>query len=466
MSDIRRTLYRELFQFFATPRVYRGRSVTSSARDLPRPLARSIVHFYHLLQSSRIALLDDELSDQLALSIATWFASIWEPLDEDEIDDRSRERALRRIITPLADHLNEAIPTLVRAHVQCHGVFGVPATWNVFDRAWEELSWDQIIAARETAGEAHGLERMCALVVRGTYDRPRRLVWRTQTVWQTETHEEEAGYGVITGMRGSSGVQLARPDELALLSAAETEDLFARKLADRSVLTLAAQRTRVHSRKVKREEWRQVTAPVLPGPLYLCLDTSGSMRGMPEAISRAAVVTMIREAVPSGRPLTVAAAQDRLSVVRIGVPPDSQRETQSPTIPSAPLIAGAPGHLSETELADVAELFRVPLSGGADISPALEYALATIEADHSHDDASVADILIVTDIRFPRIGSNHLHRVEALQKTGALRLQVLSISELPIEDPMNVFDVRWHYQLNSVDPQDSPGITSDSFRLV
>ena len=69
-------IYRELFQFF-TASAESGRPRESTAIDLPRPLARSLVHLYGLLRRETISAIDTDLADQIAHSLAHWFTSIW-----------------------------------------------------------------------------------------------------------------------------------------------------------------------------------------------------------------------------------------------------------------------------------------------------------------------------------------------------------------------------------------------------
>jgi hypothetical protein len=51
----------------------------------------------------------------------------------------------------------------------------------------------------------------------------------------------------------------------------------------------------------------------------------------------------------------------------------------------------------------------------------------------------------VSDIRFPKVGPNHLNRIYRLQSRGWARIHALTINREPIHDPLNVFDYRWHY---------------------
>jgi uncharacterized protein with von Willebrand factor type A (vWA) domain len=371
--------------------------------------------------------------------------------------ETSRERAIRLVATPLADHLNEVIPPIAAADDRCRSVFHRPGTWEIFEDSWRAVSWTAITAANEILDSDSEMQRLTESIVRGP------LVDETKTFRrQVETLVRrrelfDRGYGTVTGMRGQSGVELALPGELALLATPETEDVFSRKLADQGVLALANDRVGVRESVHSVMEWREVAVPVQLGPVFVCIDTSGSMAGIAERVAGAVLLGLVRASLPDHRQIEITATRDGLSRVSIpsipgdgAIPPDSNSpdnerlhdgfDPELATIPGS-LPGISPSRIHERALRALNRLLDRPTSSGSDVDPALEVALEAI----SGLDRKVADLVIISDMRFPRIGPHHRSRLGELQRAGMVRSHAVTIGEKPMQDPLNTFDQLLHY---------------------
>jgi uncharacterized protein with von Willebrand factor type A (vWA) domain len=113
-------------------------------------------------------------------------------------------------------------------------------------------------------------------------------------------------------------------------------------------------------------------APLARGPILLCLDTSGSMRGAPENIAKAVALAVLRTARAAGR--------------------------------GCRLIAfGGPGELISHDLGDGPDGFQALLDlmgqafdGGTDLQSPIEHAVAAVHSARWRS----ADLLIVSDGEF------------------------------------------------------------------
>src|SRR5690606_9820024 len=77
------------------------------------------------------------------------------------------------------------------------------------------------------------------------------------------------------------------PSELALLADPETSILFDLKYVESRLMCFdmqGIQRVQQHHHK---EELRSVEEAAKQGPMVICVDTSGSMSGMPETVAKA-----------------------------------------------------------------------------------------------------------------------------------------------------------------------------------
>ena len=497
-GQIRSIIYRELFYFFTSRRAD-GRPGVASARDLPRPLSRSLVHLYSLGRKRTIGLVDTDLADQIASALSQWSAELWAELDrstapgddaqwdrtapfDDQIaaartrwpehesrwhrietryraahgdagrravshefeeaaggldktrHERSQERALRLVATPLADHLNEVIPRLAAAQDACRRNFLRACSWNLFDDSWRTPDWTVFDRARAVLERDPGLASLSQTIVRGAVGGEPRTVWRTVRTTETVRREVDIGLGDVLGVSGRGDIRSALGSELGLLAWPETEDLFARKLAEREVMALEYERAEIQTTERERRERVQRPAPIRPGPVIVCVDTSGSMQGLPEGVARAISLGLVREAIQHRRDLRLLAIQRGMKEVHV---PGGERAAASHDTNDT-VVGQAPSRVDESVLRELQAFLSAPMGGGSDISPTLAAALRHLP----RADDEVADVLMVSDIRFPKIGPAHLRTMYTLQQRGVARFHALTINTLPIEDPLNLFDYR------------------------
>ncbi len=160
------------------------------------------------------------------------------------------------------------------------------------------------------------------------------------------------------------------------------------------------------------------------------------MRGLPEDVARALIVGIVRNALPARR--SVVALATRSSLRSFTMEP-TIGTTDEDTV-SGPVEAGSPARIEERAIRNLVRFLESHASGGADVSPALDEAFRRIDTEHG----VVNDIVIVSDMRFPRIGPTQRVRLDELQRRGTVHAHAVTIGESPMSDPLNTFDYRWH----------------------
>ncbi|MFP4329686.1 MAG: vWA domain-containing protein [Spirochaetaceae bacterium] len=170
-----------------------------------------------------------------------------------------------------------------------------------------------------------------------------------------------------------------------------------------------------------------------PPPISLVLDTSGSMRGEGERVSRALLFGLLVHAGGLGRPVRLLYAGSRIQ--QVAFPPEN---------PDLPTL--------------VSELDHAFASGGSPI-PALREALK--DAVRRRED--LAEILLVTDSREPRLSQVAEEQLTLLRSRSSLILHGLTVGELPLINENNLFDYTWHYASSRTL---RPGIASEQFKQL
>lgn len=449
MDQLERAVYRELYRFLApTGSVPRGPFRSASAVDLPRPLARGLGHLYSLLHHEALNACDEYRADRSARVVACALREEWErvrgPATMDSRDVPTEvERQLRRRITPLAEQLNDTLPKMAQADRRCRRVFGHPGAWDPLDDSWTHLEWSMLEEVADYAAALAGSERILASILpyrAGPAPGPAPAPEPRRTVASVQPPRPR--------LVASGSAVGALPSELALLAHPETEDLFAHKLAENGVLALRLPASSVHSVPSAGPAERSSPYGSIDQPLYVCVDTSGSMTGRKQMLALALVLVLARRALERGHRMLVLAATDRLRVLDL-----DGRHAQEP--PAGPSSSGSvqtgqraaleqPLHIEPTVVRSLHRFLSGFGNGGDDVDPALREALKRIRVEPD----SRGDILLLSDTRLPRIHPQHRLSLEQLRNSGRLSFHAVSFIGEILEDPLNVLDSRW-----SIDPE-------------
>ena len=211
--------------------------------------------------------------------------------------------------------------------------------------------------------------------------------------------------GAIVGVRFSAQPERMLASEAVMLRHPVWRKLWRARHAEARLLSWETEARLVDWRPDPQATWRGPATDAAPqpqdrGPLILCLDTSGSMRGAPENIAKAVVVAALRTAHDTGR--------------------------------ACQLIAfGGPGELLERELGRgpeglqaVLDLMGQAFDGGTDVQGPIERAIERV-----HEAAwRQADLLIVSDGEFGCVPQT-LARLDQARATLGLRVQGVLVGD-------------------------------------
>lgn len=194
-----------------------------------------------------------------------------------------------RVAAALAEHLAvaEAAAAAWDAVEQCEEMLAAVSA------LLPGLGWDFSTGAL-TRTLMHHLHRLSALL--GKLPVLQRIVdelGRMEAHTRTRATREHGGRDTVTGVYVGGELAEVLPCELALLGQPETEDLFYQRLVEHRLLCLEHQGAAMHSE----------SATETRGPILACVDTSGSMQGAPEAVAKALVLAVVRQARARQRPV-------------------------------------------------------------------------------------------------------------------------------------------------------------------
>ena len=226
--------------------------------------------------------------------------------------------------------------------------------------------------------------------------------------------------GEITGVRFSSQPERMLASEAVMLHHPVLRKLWRARHAEARLLSWQTEAVLVDWRPDPEAALQRPPRPPVPqalsrGPIIICLDTSGSMRGAPEHIAKATVIAALRAAH---------AAQRACRLIAFGGP-DELLERD--------LGRGGAG------LQALLNLMEQAFDGGTDIQTPIERA---IEVVHEARWAS-ADLLIVSDGEFGCVPAT-LARLDDARARLGLRVQGVLVGDRETMGLLEVCDaIHW-----------------------
>jgi uncharacterized protein with von Willebrand factor type A (vWA) domain/MoxR-like ATPase len=259
--------------------------------------------------------------------------------------------------------------------------------FGIDDGIWSHTGWQQIPALQR---ELRDLPELVQLV-RNLGRRP--TVENSDRIhkFKPRKADPDGGLGAefdpklrdsVSGITLSASLSEMLPSEAVLLrgSSPVLRNLFLAKWAESKLLSYelsgfvdipSVPRTRPLRRK------RLPSAP--GGPIIVCLDTSWSMSGSRETLSKAVVLACVTQAHQQGRECQVVAFSTERQVIESGV------------------ITADPNGIRR-----LLEFLSYSFGGGTDVTGALKFAISSLDENGLKDDLlSAADILLVTDGEIP-----------------------------------------------------------------
>lgn len=359
------------------------------------------------------------------------------------------EQVVRTLLWHL-DRLVDLQPRLSRAEALAQVSDEFRAAWKLQTRGLEpdlvllreladgaHLQWDNLrgqlssrewTAARRAADRLQSLPEIAALIQRLGRSEPRPTAPRaapkqpddpTQTPLRAVTTRIPNAPGELTGIRFSASIERMLAGEAVLLHHPLGRRLWRARHAEGRLLAHDSEAVLIDWRADPLAERRGAAArPAADererGPIVLCLDTSGSMRGAPEQVAKAVTIAALR----------VAHAEQR----------------------GCKLIAfGGPGELLERDLhgpgglQSLLELMGQAFDGGTDVQTPIETAI-----DRVHESAwASADLLIVSDGEFGCV-PHTLTRLDQARRELGLRVQGVLVGDRETMGMLDVCDaIHW-----------------------
>ena len=189
----------------------------------------------------------------------------------------------------------------------------------------------------------------------------------------------------IDGVIAGDDLSAMLPTEVALLADEKVEDLFYQRYATKK-LQLFSGKSKLITKK-RKEITKKPTPRLTEGPIIVCIDTSGSMNGRKEKLSKGLLMQLLETAKRKKRKCFLVTYSVRARAMEIT-------------------------HPSQWE--QVRKFLEECFCGGTDCEDMLKHVLKALD----EKDFEMADVLVISDFEFPYPSKDTIKNIVKVQSEG------------------------------------------------
>lgn len=217
----------------------------------------------------------------------------------------------------------------------------------------------------------------------------------------------------IVGIHPSDDLNRLLPNETLFLAYPELEVIFYKHLIDKRLMNYRMQGKSRTLRKVRAQAADPSSLDMEKGPFIICIDASGSMKGLPEQSAKAMAYALMQIALAEDRDCFVVLFSTQAIVYEL---------------------------TRQDGLREASDFLSYTFHGGTDLDLAMEKAIEQMNGERYKN----ADLIVLSDFIAPKQNEEILQQVQAL-KERKNRFHAVTLSRYGNPELMSMFDHCWHY---------------------
>jgi uncharacterized protein with von Willebrand factor type A (vWA) domain len=314
------------------------------------------------------------------------------------------------------EELYQKIETLKRLHALLFpdSSAAVGRLWDMNKGKWEELDFSVIYHYAELLENDPKLRELCENLGRTQIA---EIAYEEETFTEIQyipdMDSEYSQKAEIAGIRQSDDLDSMVPSEIAFMADAQTESVFLKKYTEKKLLTYEYQTKMFASREVRTKS-KRLKAKEYKGPFIICLDTSGSMHGIPETAAKTLCFGLLKIALRDRRSCYLISFSTDIEILDVSNINDNIE----------PLIA----------------FLAMAFHGGTDASTAMVESLRMLETDSFRK----ADIIVISDFIMDTFDAELLQKIENAKKHNTV-FHSLAIGKSANKNALKCFNYVWRY---------------------
>lgn len=296
---------------------------------------------------------------------------------------------------------------------EINGILG--RLWSMGKGKWDKINFDAIRKYSERLKNDSSITKLAEMLGK-MHNGETEIIDEdfVNTKKRSEWIPERATKSDLIGIRESDDLSSVLFSEIALLSDKKLESVFLKKFTDKKLQTFEYEgRTKIYieeefidSRKKEIESEK--------GPFILCIDTSGSMNGVPEEVAKALTLAITKIAIRDNRKCFLISFSSEIETLNLTDP--------------------------KTAMIDLIPFLSHSFNGGTDAEPAMLEALRMLKTK----DYKKADVIMVSDFVMDSFGSGLSLAIKSAKKNKT-KFHSLVIDDSHNKKVIESFDTNWIY---------------------
>jgi uncharacterized protein with von Willebrand factor type A (vWA) domain len=174
--------------------------------------------------------------------------------------------------------------------------------WDMSRGRWQNINFDVLKKYAELLRRDASLQELAEMLGRMRQSEQEfEEELSRDIVIKPEWKLTHAGKAELVGIHESDDISNMLPTEASLLGDETTELVFYKKFAEKKLQTFQYQAKVLSWREEEIQNKRQKEKEEEKGPFIICVDTSGSMHGTPEAVAKTLCFALLKTAVRDNR---------------------------------------------------------------------------------------------------------------------------------------------------------------------
>jgi uncharacterized protein with von Willebrand factor type A (vWA) domain len=293
--------------------------------------------------------------------------------------------------------------------------------WDMSQGRWKKASFDILKKYAELLKRDKSVQELAEMLGRmrqAEKEFEEELFASNQL--KTEWKVEHASKADLIGIHESDDLSSLLPSEVALLGDSNLQSLFYKKFVEKKLQTFEYQAKVLSYSEEEFLDKRQKEKEEAKGPFIICVDTSGSMHGTPETVSKMLCFAILKLAIRENRKCYLISFSTGIQTINLTDLNNS--------------------------LDKILEFLSMSFHGGTDASPAMNEALRMLGTD----DYKKADVIVVSDFVMPSFGETTKKQI-VVAKENKTKFHSLVIGSSQNKNVIQEFDNNWLYDSSKPD---------------
>ena len=280
-----------------------------------------------------------------------------------------------------------------------------------------------------------GIKKLCDLMGRiKRHEKSKRQEIIQKTILIKHPITDENSKEEIVGLTFGRDLENVLPSELALLADEDTATLFDLKFVENRLMCFKMEGLRQVDEEIEKLEQITVEEEKPGGPIIICVDTSGSMRGTPENIAKA--LTLV---------LTSQAFSQKRDCLLINFSTDIETFTMT----------------DDMGMQQLFNFLQKSFHGGTDVAPAFKHALTMMQKEKFEK----ADLLVISDFVMHGLEKKITDDIQKM-KEKKNRFFSLTIGNLFLNEKLrDLFNGEWVYNPSSMNLDVIKSVKDDMLKI-